>query len=296
VLNDLDFLLWKQDDLAGASARLDEALGTFSDIGNDKGVAAALYNGGIMLMQEGDLAAARKQEEESLALFRRFGDHDGTAQVLVSLAHTLLQSGDVEGARQRFSEATTMAGGDKGAGGAEGVSAKVVADARLGLGEVALARGSFVEAENSARQAADTFAGEKSAENEARAADFLALAMLGESRLADAQAAVRRAAVAAARSDSHYERLRLAITAARVEAASGERADRLRAGKELRSAADEAGRIGFVGLQLEARLDQGEISSPKSSQNRSRLRALQQDASARGFGLIAQKAAAMLAK
>jgi len=62
----------------------------------------------------------------------------------------------------------------------------------------------------------------------------------------------------------------------------------------LRSAADEATQIGLVALQLEARLAQAEISSTKSSQNRARLHALEQDAAAKGFGLIAQKAAALL--
>ena len=287
VLNDLAFLLWQRDDLAGGHARLDEALSIFREVGNDKGIASALYNGGILLMWQGDLATARKQEEESLALFRRLGDRDSAAQVLVSLGHVRLQQGDPEGARQSMEEAATMAGG---------ISARVVADARLGLGEIALARGSFPEAETLSRQAADVFAGEKSAENEGRACTFLARALLGEGKRSDAQGALGRAASAVARSGSHYERLRLAITAAMVQAASGARADHLKAGKELRSAAEEAARIGFVGLQFEALLAHAEISSPKSSQNRSRLPALEEDASAKGFGLIAQKATALLAK
>jgi len=286
VLNDLGFLLWQQDDLAGGRARLEEALRIFREVGNDKGAAAALHNSGIMITSEGDLAAARKQEEESLALFRQFGDRDGAARVLVRLGGVLLQQGDLEGARQRTEEASTIA---------EGIGAKfVVADAHLGLGELALARGSFPEAENLARQAADVFAGEKSAENEGRACAFLARALLGEGKPSNAQGAIGRATAAVERSGSHYERLRLAITAAMVQAASGERADRTKAGRELRSAADEAAQIGFVGLLFEARLAQTEINSPQSSQNRARLRALEQDASAKGFGLIAQKAAALL--
>jgi eukaryotic-like serine/threonine-protein kinase len=286
VLNDLGFLLWQQDDLAGGRARLDEALTIFREIGNDKGAAAALYNSGKMLMRQGDLAAARKQEEESLALFLQVGDRDGTAQVLVRLGRVLLQQGDLEGARQKMQEATTVAG----AIGARFASA----DAHLGLAEVALARRSFPEAENLAREAADGFASEESAENEARACTFLGRALLGEGKRSDAQAVIGRATSAAQRSGIHYERLRLAITAARVQAASGERADRTEAGKELRLAADEATQIGLVALQLEARLAQAEVSSTKSSQNRARLRALQQDAAAKGFGLIAQEAARLL--
>ncbi len=286
VLNDLGFLLWQQDDLAGGRARLDEALRIFREIGNDKGTAAALYNSGEMLMGQGDLTTARKQEEESLALFRQLGDRDGAAQVLVRLGRVLLQQGDLEGARQKMEEAATMAGG---------IGAKFAAtDAHLGLGELALARGSFPEAENLTRRGADGFASEKSAENEARACTFLARALLGEGKLSDAQGLIGRATSAAQRSGIHYERLRLAITAATVRASSGDRADRARASKELRSAADEATQIGFVALQFEARLAQAEISSTKSSQNRARLHALEQDAAAKGFGLIAQKAAALL--
>ncbi len=286
VLNDLGFLLWQEDDLAGGRARLDEALRLFREIGNDKGTAAALHNSGIMLTSQGDLPAARKQEEESLALFRQFGDRDGAARVLVRLGGVLLQQGDLEGARQRMEEAAAIAGG---------IGAKfVAADAHLGLGELALAKGSFPEAENLVREAAEVFAGEKSAENEGRACTFLARALLGEGKLSDARGAIGRATSAVERSRSHSERLRLAITAAMVQAASGERADRAKAGKELRSAADESAQIGFVGLQFEARLAQAEISSPQSSPNRARLRALEQDAVAKGFGLIAQKAAELL--
>ena len=144
------------------------------------------------------------------------------------------------------------------------------------------------------REAAEVFAGEKSAENEGRACTFLARALLGEGKLSDARGAIGRATSAVERSRSHSERLRLAITAAMVQAASGERADRAKAGKELRSIADESAQIGFVGLQFEARLAQAEISSPQSSPNRARLRALEQDAAAKGFGLIAQKAAELL--
>jgi len=288
VLNDLAFLLWQQDDLAGGRARLEEALGIFREIGNDKGSAAALYNGGIMLMQQGDLAAARKQEEGSLALFRQIGDREGTAQVLTCLGRVLLQQGDLEGARQKLEEAATVAGGSNAKAAA--------ADARLGLSELALARGSFPEAENLARQAADAFAGENSAEDEGSACTFLARALLGEGRRADAEGAIRRATSAVGRAGSHYERLQLAITASRVEAVSGERSDRTKAGRELRSADAEAAQVGFAGLSFEARLAQAEISSPKSSQNRARLHALEKDASSRGFGLIAQKASALLAK
>jgi hypothetical protein len=83
-----------------------------------------------------------------------------------------------------------------------------------------------------------------------------------------------------------------------ARAASGGAADVAEALQSLEAALAEATNAGFLPFQLEARLALGEIelASGKAEQGRTRLQALEREASARGYALIARKAARALAK
>lgn len=63
----------------------------------------------------------------------------------------------------------------------------------------------------------------------------------------------------------------------------------------LETSLEEATRTGFVGHQFEARLALAEIElkSGRTTQGRARPEALEREAKAKGFGLIARKAAAL---
>jgi hypothetical protein len=81
-----------------------------------------------------------------------------------------------------------------------------------------------------------------------------------------------------------------AIAAARVRAATGAT---LEAVKSLNATLTEATTHGYLGAQLAARLALGEteMRSGQAVAGRSRLTALEKDATAKGFLLIAHKAA-----
>lgn len=83
----------------------------------------------------------------------------------------------------------------------------------------------------------------------------------------------------------------MAITAARVRAALGKPAE---ATKSLDATLAEAAKFGFVKYQYEARLARGEIEmqSGEAAAGRAQLARLQHEAKAKGFLLIARKAAA----
>lgn len=115
-------------------------------------------------------------------------------------------------------------------------------------------------------------------------------------RLQDAVAGETLASVSAAKvilvnSQNRAVHLDSAIVAARSLTASNEPAE---AKTRLKAALSEATKTGFVPEQLEARLALGEIEmkSGKSAVGRARLEALEKDATAKGFLLIARKAAA----
>jgi hypothetical protein len=166
-----------------------------------------------------------------------------------------------------------------------------ISDDLARLAWVALEEDRLVEAEASARQAAQEYSAEKASDDEASALSILALSLLGQRRFVDAQNTVDRATMLSEKSDSREVRLSVAIVAARVRAAMGKPAEAM---KSLANVLAEATKLGLVGLQFESRLALGEteMKSGKTAAGRARLETLQKEAEARGFGLIARKAAA----
>ena len=90
-------------------------------------------------------------------------------------------------------------------------------------------------------------------------------------------------------SQNRLVRIPVAITSARVR---GTGAGIPAAAQSLKASLDEAVSKGLFGLQLEARLALGEVEKrgPNPAAGRSRLAALEADATAKGFALIARKA------
>jgi hypothetical protein len=90
-------------------------------------------------------------------------------------------------------------------------------------------------------------------------------------------------------------RLEFNVASARVKAASKKVDDRAGAARDLNSLLAEATRKGFLIIQLRARLALGELEVQSSDlqTGRARLAAVEKDAAAKGFLLIARKAKAM---
>ena len=103
-----------------------------------------------------------------------------------------------------------------------------------------------------------------------------------------------RASAHAQVSDNRLLRLTVAIASTRVRAATQAPVVIADASKSLEAVRLEAAKYGFATLGLEARLAQGEIEVRAGSMTagRARLSALEREARAQGFGLIARKAAA----
>jgi predicted negative regulator of RcsB-dependent stress response len=144
-----------------------------------------------------------------------------------------------------------------------------------------------------ARQAAERFRKEKSPDDEANALAVLAHSLFEQGKIHEAETAIDRAAQLAAKSQDNDFRGPIDIMAARIQGASG-KTDA--AAKSLQSILAQQTQLGDVPLQFEARLALGEIEvkSGNSASGRSRLTALENDANAKGFVLIARKAHATL--
>ena len=119
------------------------------------------------------------------------------------------------------------------------------------------------------------------------------MAELSVADLAQAKAAVDPAAVFAKANEDRGIQLAVALTAARVQAASGDRAG---ARKSLETVAGDAARSGRQDLAFKARLVLGEMDLAVGQEvsGRARLQLLQKECSSKGFVLIAAKASALM--
>jgi serine/threonine protein kinase/tetratricopeptide (TPR) repeat protein len=323
-LHNLGLVLWEQGRLAGARRNLEESLAIDRELGDRPGVAVDLESIAGLLLDLGDLPGARKTGEQALALSREVGDPTEAALVRVRLAMVSHAEGDLREAEAQYREALPVLQ-DKGArdsvadtayqlgelrktaddlvaarkyhedaqairSGYRGAFA--VAKSQVALACLAIEEGRAVAAESLLGPALETFAAQKATDWEATAQAALALSRFESERLGGARQALERALALAGSSLSPQVRLAVAVIAARVEAGEG-RVDK--ALVRLDTALAEAARLRLVGLQLELRLARGEIGigSGRTAATRDLL-ALVGDARARGFGLLARKAAATL--
>jgi tetratricopeptide (TPR) repeat protein len=159
----------------------------------------------------------------------------------------------------------------------------------LSLASLSLEEGRPSEAEALARKAVEQFQTEHVAGSEAKARTVLAKSFLAQGEPGKAQEAIAGAVELAGKSQSL--RLDVDIASASVRAAMGNFAE---AKKSLRATLAGAKKDGILRYQLEARLVLGEteMKSGHSVAGHAQLEALERDATAHGFGLIARKAAA----
>ena len=272
--------------LEGALVNWQKALAIQREQVNKRAVAKDLHNIGDILLAEGELGGAERRYAEETVIWQETGDRDGYSDALYGLATVLWARGDLEAAQQKMMEDRRIK--------AE-ISAQTYADnSTVNLASLAIDRRKPQEAERLAREALESFRWQENSDMEATALEVLARSLLAQGKVADAQKAVNEALALTDKTQLFYLLQRLGITAARVRAASGRRADVNEALKGLEAVLSEAERARFVASEFEARLAMGEIRMKSGSPEvgRARLDALEKDATAKGFGLIARQAAA----
>jgi len=282
TLANLGEMLLNQGDLAQAETRYQEALSIFRDTGQKSKSAYPLFGLAEVLSARGDLASAKNKYEEVLTICRETGDRHESAYALFGLGSALVYQGDLTTARQRHEEAlaTRKEIGEKA----------TEAESLLALADLAVEEGHTEDANTQARKALDEFRIEKLRDDEILARAVLARSLLAQGKLTEARKQIDLATELAARSPIRGVRMNYAIAAARVRAATGAT---LEAVKSLNATLTEATTHGYLGAQLAARLALGEteMRSGQAVAGRSRLTALEKDATAKGFLLIAHKAA-----
>jgi DNA-binding winged helix-turn-helix (wHTH) protein/tetratricopeptide (TPR) repeat protein len=249
-----------------------------------------VYNIALLRELQGDLAAAKQGFEESLATWQKSGDQDSSAYAMWSLGSLLLQEADFSGSRKMYEQALTIrtSAGEK----------LSIAETQLGLTDLSLEEAhSPVEQEAAMRQALEVFQKQKARDDETNAWCILARALLAEGKAAAAKDAIQHAQSLAAKSQNPEIRWRTAITAARIEtaeksAAQSAAADATR--KELAKIITKSRESGYLGVELDARLALAEIEmkAGQMTAGRAHLAAIEADAKAKGYNLVARKAVA----
>lgn len=284
VLINLAGIYLDRGDLAAARANFSESLRLSRVIGDKVGEGTSLVNIGDVRVNQGRWVEARKAYESALALFRSAGDQSSTAWAMDGLGQMFMLQGDLAAAQQQFKAALRLRqqSGEQAA----------VANTEMELAEVFLERGEpAVNLEQGVRQLAQQFRLMNNPEGQVDAAVLLSRILLAQHKIAEAQSVIASVQDVLHKTENFTKHTTLDIATARVQAAAAHAAD---ARRILQETITRTRQLGFVGLELEAReaLGMAEVLDGRAAAGATRLAAVQQDARARGYGLIASRAGA----
>jgi len=159
-----------------------------------------------------------------------------------------------------------------------------------------LAEGHAASAESVARESEEVFRTESAVDWQALSQVVLTDALLLQHRLAEANSATAQAQSLADQSRDRRARWGAARTAALLRASAGSAADPTVAIQALGTAAAEAAHAGYVGVNLELRVAAGQVEKATGRHRAARVRSelVAKEAAAKGFGLLARQATAIL--
>ena len=288
TLNDMGAVFERQRNFAEAKKAYGRSLDLYRELGDKLNQGFVLNNTGEVLYFEGDLSGARKTYESALALDRGSANQVAIAEALSDLGQVLTARGDLADARKSLDEELKI-WTDIG----ETDSAD---DARLALARLSLAEGHWQDAETAARKLAAEATQKKQADREAQAQIVLAQALLSQNKPTEAAAVATQAQLHVDEISDPDSRLSAKILTSRVLGLSGAASEQLQAIQSLQQGMEEAAKGRFLEQQLQADLALGEveIAAGKGDAGRTRLRSLQNQATAKGFLLLARQASAAL--
>jgi serine/threonine protein kinase/tetratricopeptide (TPR) repeat protein len=318
--NNLATYLTLQGDVAGATNLFRQSLQLRQQIGDKGGQAESLNNLAELLAEQGDMPGAKAAFDESLRLHQEVGEKDVTSYQLSGLGRTLLITGDLDGAMQRFDQSVSVAReteekpllpaallgkGDvflqqaRMSDSRNAYEQALAIDKELGFkqeaSEISLALaaldiedGRAAEAVPSIQEALKEFRAAKLSDDEISAHALLARALLAAGKPSDALKEIESARALAAKTQNRLVRMDFAIAEARVLLGAGKPAE---ARKILEPVLADAKKLGLLRYEFEARLilAEVEIKSGNITNARAQLAALDKDAMAKGYLLIARK-------
>jgi tetratricopeptide (TPR) repeat protein/tRNA A-37 threonylcarbamoyl transferase component Bud32/TolB-like protein len=277
--------LYAMGDSTRGAEMFASALKGARDLGDKDLEAHALNNQCIALLSSGVVVDARKSCEASLVIRREIANPGDVGRSLTQLGSVQLAAGDLTGASKSFND--SLASLDTGGAKAD------AGYARISLAQLAMEQNRLSDAAKYANDAATELASEKDSMGEAEARLMLARAMLASGNVPGAKVLSDKASELAAQSGDRGTKLDAAVVAAMVAAKTGKLADAI---TQLSAAQKDARAAGLISTEYDARLALGEtqIAAGRKNDGRATLKALAQEAKSHGFGLVAQKAQAVV--
>jgi DNA-binding winged helix-turn-helix (wHTH) protein/tetratricopeptide (TPR) repeat protein len=277
-----------QGDLKGAIQLYEQELQLSQETGDSGTVAYAGDNIATIHRFQGDFASAKQGYEQALATWQKDGDQEGSVFAMWGLGDLLLAEADFPGARKMYEGALSIltTAGEQ----------LRIAEGQLPLVELSLEEGrSPVEQEAAARRILDVFEKQQARDDEIDAWCTLSRALLAEGNAAAAKDTMQHAQALAAKSQNLKTRWAAAIDDARVEGAqknAARSAAGLAARKELAAVIAKSHGLGYLLIELDARLALAELEmkAGQTSEGRAHLTAIEAEARARGYNLVSRKA------
>jgi len=281
--NNIADALLLEGKLNEAKKMLAVAVGDYREVQDQEGVALALNDLGDLSRQQGNLTSAETTYQQAKAIAAEIDDKNAVATILSGLGDILKDRGELSAARKSYEESLSVRTqiGQK----------QAAAESQVALALLAIEEGHPADAETTARKCRDQLHQEQEADDELAATVVLIQALLKQGEYSDAQAELERAEPLANKSQNLLARLQFALTAAGVLLASDHpESSRPRLEQVLKDARGH----GYLGVEFEARLALAELdnTSGHGVAAQAQLTSLERAANAKGFGLIARKAAA----
>jgi len=270
-------------DLQGALKMQQQSLSAFNQVGDRRGAATTLSNLGNLFVETGDLDQAKRYFEQSLAKNRDTGFRHGEAYPIAGLGDALLAQGDLAGSRKQYEQAIALC--------KELNDEDFTAELEVTLATIALYENRYSDGEALATKAATFFSNSNSMSNGAWSHAVLARNLLGAGKLREAQSAAEKAMALSGQNTGATPRFEAVLAEARVRARLGKWAE---ARQELESMLATARKFGYRPYEYQARLALGELDLWSGSAGAAgRLSAIETDARAQGFLLVANQAHAL---
>jgi DNA-binding winged helix-turn-helix (wHTH) protein/tetratricopeptide (TPR) repeat protein/TolB-like protein len=287
TLGNIAEILLERGNLRGAVKQYRDALQILQSV-DPAGVAFDLSGIAQVRLLEGDLAEAGRFAGQALTAAQARGAPEDTAASFSLLGDISMAHGDLSGARQQYQQALQIRQTLK--------HENSIAESQAALAAVSIEEGKAPEAEHALRESLVKFQKEHATMDEIRAETDLSRSLLGQGKLADARKAISAAIALSRASDDPSLKLPVAIQDARVEAAELESSPNPKPAlaeprRKLQQAILAARRLGYYGIECDARLALGELEMRLTpAAGRSHLRDLANQAHQRGLDLVARKA------
>ena len=258
------------------------------ELTDSNGAAYELYSIAVLRLYEGDIAGANQHATQALSISQARRQANDTAQAKAILGDIRLAQDDLNGARQNYQQALAIRRQLDNKGG--------IAENQAALAGISIEEGKFSDAERALRESLAEFQSEKAVLDEIPAETDLSRALLHEGKLTDARQTVSDALALSRENSDPALQLPLAIMDARIEAA--ELASRARSKpdlseprRKLQNVLSTARRLGYFGIECEARLAFAQIELRENpAMAHAHLAELGRDAHGHGLNLVSRKA------